>query len=356
MEYSTEQVRAWGQGVLHAVGLDPTAAAIVIDTLLFADARGVASHGMLRLPTYVQRMRSGGIKVDGRPRVVKRSGATAVVDGDDAAGQISAVLAVETAAQLADRYGVASVWVTHGNHFGAAGYYGNWLAQRGYAAMVTCTTDAVMCAPGGAQPIVGTNPLCLAVPPDASGRVPMLDMATSVVAWGKLVIAAQSGDPIPPGWALDRDGIPTTDPTVGLHGSLAPVGGPKGFGLAFLIDAISGAVSGASTGPRIGAIGGDPAVPQRLSQLFVALQVGRVDPDGGYEERIGQLLDDVWSSPPARGATGRPMFPGEPEFRHAEDQGNVLALSTGTVTELDALANVLEYVPLSSLIPSGHAA
>lgn len=311
MELSLAEMTAWGASVFAFAGLQPEHARIVSENLAYAESRGVSGHGFVRTQIYFDRIRAGGIRADPTMAFVHDHGAMRVLDADGAAGQASALLATETVIALATASGIGCVIVRGANHFGAAAHFSEAIADAGMLAIVACNTDRAMCAPFGGARVLGTNPVSIAVPVDRSIR-PVLDMATSEVSLGKLVVAAQKGEPIPLGWAVDAAGAPTESAADGLQGALLPSGGPKGFGLAFMVDMLA-ALGGAETSPGVAPLYGDPAQVQNLGQVFIAV---RSDSEGSavFGSRVDQLVDEVHASGP--GPAGHDaLFPGEPELR-----------------------------------------
>lgn len=344
-------VGRWASAVLRKAGLTGEDAQAVTASLLFAERRGIASHGLVRLRVYLQRVRAGGINRSAHIRTIRDHQAIAVLDADHAAGAAAALVAVERVAEKARRYGAGVVVVRNGNHFGAAGFYSSALAERGLIGMVACNTDAAMAPPGGGLPVLGTNPLSIGIPATPQGTRPLLDMATSEVAYGKLLVAQENGQAIPEGWAVDREGNPTTDPAAGLAGALLPAAGPKGFGLAFMLDLLS-TLGGAASSPQAGQLYGPPELPQRLGFFFLAIAPQLFEGEGPLAARVQALAAAVRSSRDSSHRLGAPMIPGEPEARHAERTPGTVVLSAGLVGELRALG-AESGVPLEEPRPAG---
>jgi len=208
------------------------------------------------------------------------------------------------------------VLARNANHFGAAGYYTDRMACEGFLGIAICNTDAVMCAPFGGRSVLGSNPVSIAVPAE-TGVGPQLDMATTEASYGRILIARDSGDRIPIGWAVNPEGAPTTDPGDALSGALLPSGGPKGFGLAFMVDCIV-AIAGAATSNDVSALYGDPSSPQRLGHGFIAIAVDPVQTATDYFKRISSLSEAVHESKTPN-SSRPPMIPGEPEQRRLSD-------------------------------------
>ncbi|MEI7779256.1 MAG: Ldh family oxidoreductase [Actinomycetes bacterium] len=300
----------WTASIFEAVGLDRQQASQVAANLEYAERRGFASHGYMRLGVYVERIKAGGIRCRPEIKVVTDFGAMAVVDSDSAAGAVSAIFCTDLAISKAAQHGVGVVIASSANHFGAAGYYTDRMTAAGLAGVVSCNTDAVMCAPFGGRPVLGTNPLSIAVP--VSERCgPQLDMATTEASYGKILLARDRNETLPIGWAVDEVGNATSDPAAALKGALLPAGGPKGFGLAFMLDCLI-AIGGAATSDHVGALYGDPTKPQELGHLFLAMRVDAVSSAEVYSNAVGDLVKAVRASGTPSGRT--PMAPGEPEL------------------------------------------
>jgi LDH2 family malate/lactate/ureidoglycolate dehydrogenase len=309
-------MESWSVRLLAATGLEMAAAERVAKTLVYAERRGFTSHGFIRLPTYVERIQSGGINRHAKITFVRDDPAYATVDADAAIGAHSATTCVDLAIDKAKTAGIAIVLSRNANHFGAAGYYTGRMAEAGFLGIAVCNTDAVMCAPFGGRAVLGTNPISIGAP-GSSGLGPQLDMATSEASHGKILVARDKGLSIPLGWGVDAEGAPTTDPNAVLAGALLPSGGPKGFGLAFMIDCLV-AIGGASTSHRVSALYGDPAAPQELGHAFIAIAVDRAQTKAEYKARIADLTQAVHTSY-LPNSSREPLVPGEPERQRLGD-------------------------------------
>ena len=332
---AVDSIRHWTSEVLLATGLAPDDARIVADSLVFADLRGVTTHGVLRLPTYVARIRAGGIDPAGRTRVVADLGALVVVDSANGPGAATAMRATSIVIERAREHGIGCVIARNANHFGASAYFTNQIADAGMLGIAACNTEPVMCAPFGGAPVLGTNPIALAVPLPRTNR-PQLDMATTTTSQGRLIIAARDGEDIPLGWAVDRRGRPTTLPQEGLEGALLPMGGPKGFGLAFAVDALL-ALAGANVSTGVAALHGDDSAPQRLGHLLIAIRADAAGTLEDYQGSIRGLAVAVHAS-----GTGldvpAPLVPGEPEVNRERDSGGLIDVSSHVRDDLAELA------------------
>ena len=333
---AADVMERWAAEVLQLTGLRPSDARWVATNLLFADRRGVRTHGLMRLPTYVERIRGGEIKCEANCRVETDLGALVILDADDAPGAASAVLATEIVVERARRHGVGCVIARNANHFGASAFYTNQIADADLIGIAICNTESVMCAPFGGRPVLGTNPLAVAIPLPEGVR-PQLDMATTTASHGKLIMAREAGHPIPLGWAVDSQGRPTQSAAEGLAGALLPSGGPKGFGIAFAIDSIL-AVSGANTSQDVGALHGDAHRPQKLGHAFVALRADVVGPIEHYRAKIAALVDAIHNSGVPDGELP-PLAPGEPEQTREREAGGRIQLSERLVRDLAQLGH-----------------
>ncbi len=334
-------VAEWARDLLSASGLDGAAVDAVVDTLVYAERRGFASHGFMRLGIYISRIQEGGINRSAQVSVVSDQPGLVIVDADAAAGAFSAIACVELALGRARESGAAVVIARNANHFGSAGFYTDLMASAGFFGVAVCNTDPWMCAPFGGRAVLGTNPISIAAP-EAGVVGPQLDMATSEGNYGKIAAARDHREQIPTGWAVDADGNPTDDPAMALAGALLPSGGPKGFSLAFMVDALL-AISGARTSDNAGPLYGDPADPQQLGHAFIAVAVDPIQTASEYSARITSLSKAVHESG-TPGSRRPPMVPGEPEKRRLE-LSSAWALDDTTLRAFEVLSQELN-VPI----------
>lgn len=330
-------LRAWGEAVLTQMGMSRACAQEVIGNLLFAELRGVRTHGFLRLAVYAKRIQAGGIDPHAKPRVETDAGAVCVVDCDDGPGACGGSYVARLAAERASLCGIAAVIGRNSNHFGAAGYYADLIADAGVVGIIASNGDPIMCAPGGGRPILGTHPLAIAIPASIEGVRPLLDMATSEASYGKLLIASRVGETIPPTWAVDAEGLPTTDADAALAGALLPAAGPKGFGLAFMIDLLVALGSGVPS-PQVGALYGADETPQRLGMVAIAIAPDVLLAEDDYAERVAALVAAVRASRQDGHALGTPLIPGEPENRRAAAADDIVPIDGELLPALLELA------------------
>lgn len=334
--------------IFVAAGIAPDAAAIVAEDLVAAELEGVSSHGVMLVPMYAERLRAGSVSRRTCGEIVSDRQAAVVVDAGNALGQLVARQAVELASERAARFGMASVAVRNAFHFGAAGRYARLLADRGCVGIVMCNTRPLMPPTGGAEAITGNNPLAIAVP-GTGPFAPEVDMALSAAAMGKIRNAAASGQQIPLGWATDKDGADTTDPDSAIAGMLLPAAGPKGFGLAFLIDLLCGGLSGGGIGSEVRPLFGSLDQPYNSSNLFIAINVAHFESLPRFAERAGNAAAAVSSVRRAPGVE-RVFAPGELAAVAREKSRGICTLPQATVSSLCKAANGLA-VDLSDVFP-----
>jgi len=311
-----DQLKATVVDLFAAHGLSPGAARTVASALVDADLRGVHSHGVNLVPIYLERLRNGSVSIEEHARVICENGATAVLDGRHSLGILTGDEAMAMAVAKAEDYGVGVVVVRHAFHFAGAFRYVKAAARAGCIGIAASNTRPLMPAPGGSRPVVGNNPLAIAVP-RGSGEPLVLDMALSQVAQGRIRIAAKAGREIPDSWGTDEEGRPTTDAQEALDGMLLPIGGYKGFGLAMMVDVLTGVLSGGEFGSTVRSVYNDVAAPNDCAHLFIALDVGAFIAVDDFIGRVGALADSVVRGPSINGAA-RLVLPGQLEEEHFE--------------------------------------
>ncbi|MDI6893826.1 MAG: Ldh family oxidoreductase [Bacillota bacterium] len=317
------ELEEFGRRVLAAVGLPEPHAGLASRAIVAADLRGVYSHGVSRLPAYVARIQRDLVSRRPSIRLVKKGGAVGLIDAGNALGHVAASLAMMIATGLAARHGAGVVGVRSSNHFGMAAYYAMMAAQRGFIGIALSNSAPAMAPLGGTVPMLGTNPMSVALPAGNHGMV-VLDMSTSVVARGKVRVAALAGRRIPLGWGLDRQGQPTDDPTQVLLGSLLPAAGAKGYALAVVIDLLSGVLTGSSYGSEVRE-STDLSGPAGVGHLCAALKVESFSRYDEFIERMEQYARSLKNCPRAPGIE-RIYLPGEieAETAAAQLQGGIL--------------------------------
>ena len=338
MKAGAEQLRKLCRDILGAQGVNGDDASIVGDVLIEADLCGHDSHGVVRIPQWVKGLKAGAINARCAPKVMRETPATALIDGDRGLGPVVAMAALECAAGKAREAGIGMVSVRRASHIGMLQYYTRHLAAQGLIGMAMTNTAPGVAPFGGIDPVLGTNPVSCAVP--APGAPIVLDMSTSVVARGKIVLARRRGEAIPEGWAIDSEGNPTTDPAAALAGALLPAGGAKGSGLAIIIDALTGALAGAEVARSVK---GTLVMDQEGSKgdFFLAIDPGAVGESDAFLGLTGKLADDVHACRPAPGMD-RVMLPGEPEDACRQRRlAEGIPIDKALLAELEGLAGAV---------------
>ena len=326
--------------VYRSAGMPDADAQLVADTLVQADLWGHQSHGVLRLPWYLGRLKAGVCTAVAAPKFAVDAGAVAVIDGGDAMGQVLTDYAMRDAIRRAKKHGIAAVAVRNSNHFGTALYYTLIAARSGCVAFLSTNASPAMAPWGGRKKTVGTNPWSWAAP--AGKYAPMvLDIANTGVARGKIYLAKQKGQAIPEGWALDAAGSPTTDPAAAIDGIILPMAGHKGYAIATMMDMLSGVLSGSSFG---GGIAGPYQTERRsgAGHLMVVLDIAAFQPLPEFEARMETMITELKAVPLAVGHD-EVFYPGEIEARNeARHRREGLMLPYDTVRDLKRVATECE--------------
>lgn len=304
--------------VFLKLGVPQEQADSMAENLVQADLEGVASHGVVRLPIYAERLRAGVINPRPHVRAVSETATTAVVDGDNGMGQWVGVRAMQMAIDKALSGCCAFVSVRNSNHYGAAGYYARMaVAHQMIGLSFTIGGINHMTPWGGAQAMLGNNPFAVAFPAGAERPV-VLDMACSVAARGKIIVASKDLSPIPGDWAVGPDGEATTDPIEALKGFMLPIGGPKGYALTLTIGLLSTMLSGAAFGTEVTDMYEDLEHPQNIGHLFGVLPIACFEEIETYQRRMDKAIHEIRSVARAKGVE-RIYLPGEREELLAEE-------------------------------------
>lgn len=333
---------------LQSVGVPDDAATVVADSLTQSDARGLASHGVVRLlPVYIQRLQGGSTRSRPDIRVTRPRDNIALIDGDTGLGQVVGHRSMEIALDLARKGGVGVVGARNSSHFGAASFFLQQAINADMVSFVMTNAPANMPPHGGRKPFFGTNPLAIGLPCGAEPAV-LLDMSTSIVAKGKIIIDHKNGqNEIPPGWAIDEAGRPTTSAEAAIRGAVLPMAGHKGSGLALVIDALCGVLAGAAFGPHIVHLYDQGDQAQNVGHFFMALDVESFMPIAAFKARMDQFVQEIRAQPRQPGVE-RIFVPGEIEHeRETESREIGIPLSEAGRQELDDLAEQLGIASLT---------
>ncbi len=303
-----ESMTRFAAQVLRALGVGEENATTLTAALVSADLQGIQTHGMNRLPMYAERIRRGLIDTETMGRVVRRHGSIESLDGENGIGQVLAARAMRDAVEIAREFGVGMVGVRRSNHFGVAGYYCEQAAAAGMLGFAFTNSPKGVPPWNGRTPYFGTNPIAAAFP--VSGRDPIvIDLSTSVTARGNIIMAAQGGEPIPPDWAIDHAGHPTTDAEAALQGAILPMAGPKGYALALLVEVLAGVLTGAAFGPHVRNMYTDWTAGSGIGHLFMAIDPGGFGPSEAFAGCMAAMAEEIEAVPPAPGTAG-PRLPG----------------------------------------------
>jgi ureidoglycolate dehydrogenase (NAD+) len=342
--YTAADLRAFCAHALERAGARPEDAAVIADGLIAADLRGVHSHGALRVGIYVDRLRAGSIHPGAELQIVRDSGAVVVADAQAGPGIAMAARAMDLAIARSRTHGIAAVSLRNANHCGMLAFFAMRAPPAGAVGVAASNGDSLVAPWGARAKFLGTNPLAVAVPAKEEPPV-VLDMATSVVAHGRIKGAADRGEAIPHDWAVDAAGQPTTDPVQALAGALLPFGGFKGSGISILIDLLAGLLPGGRSGPEIVPLYQRLGEPQGIGQLFMALHVAAFDSLETFTTRVDETVRRIRALPPAAGAL-RVILPGELEHLRAQDyQAHGIPLPSDAVAELARTASLLGLAP-----------
>lgn len=315
--FHADALSAYATAMFQSAGTSRDDAALIAGDLVKANLRGVDSHGVSRVPMYLDRMRRGLVNPRPEVRVTRVAGAVAHVDGDNGMGFIPSHIAMNTACDIAGEMGIGLVGVHRSTHFGMGACYALRAIERGFISLIFTNSSPAIAMWGGRTSFLGASPIAAGIP---GGKHPpyVMDMAMTVIARGKIRLAAMKGDPIPEGLALDVDGNPTTDAAKAFEGVCLPFGGVKGSVLATLMDLLSGVLTGANFGGDVKSLYFDHSEPQNVGHLFFAIRPDLFMSLTAFGARMDEFYTRIKALPRAAGVD-EIMLPGEPEQRR-EDQ------------------------------------
>ncbi|MBU3634365.1 Ldh family oxidoreductase [Polynucleobacter sp. es-GGE-1] len=275
----------------------PAADADTIANLMVqSDLVGADGHGIFRLPAYLKRIQAGGVNLKPNIHIEREQGATALINGDNALGHLVMDKAVQLAIEKVKQHSVCWIGSHYGNHSGAASVYVRKIAEQGYIGIYMAVGNANHMAPwGGIDLLLSTNPIAIAVPA-GDGPMVLLDIATTVAAYGKVKVAAQKGETIPDDWMIDRQGKPITDPKKSAEGSLLPIGGYKGYGLAVMIGLLAGALNNAAVGKGTIDFNAHHDLVTNTGQTIIAVDPSAFGDQEAFIGRVIALVEDLKNS------------------------------------------------------------
>lgn len=340
--FPAKRLEAFIGSVLSALGLPEQDAAVCAARITESDLRGVDTHGIFRLPQYCQRIRAGGITLRPRVRAVRENAVTALVDGDNAMGHVVMTYAAQLAIKKAAETGLAWVGTFNGNHAGCAGVYSTMPVAHDMIGLYMTVANGNHMPPwGGVERILGTNPISVAIPAGMEPPI-ALDIATTVVAQGKVKLAAQKGETMPIGWMIDRKGQPLTDPNKAAEGFLLPIGGYKGYGLNVVIGMLAGVLNGAAFGRNVVDFNKDFVTRNNSGHMMLAMRVDNFQPVETFKGEMDRVVREIRDSERMEGVE-RIWLPGEMEFYTTQDRlARGIPLGSALVAQLRQLAKELQ--------------
>ena len=338
-----EELRSLLIAIFTGCGMLEDDAALLAESLVVADLRGVHSHGVMRVPEYVKKLTVGGVDPHGRPSVARDSGACLVIDGGNAMGQVASHFAMQRALERAQEIGISAAAVRGSNHNGAMAFYAMQALSYDMIGLATTNALPTMAPWGGTERLLGINPLGIAIP--AAKEFPIVyDAAFSGSSHGKIRIYQQRGEPIPEGWALDAQGQPTTDPALAIEGLLMPIGGYKGTALAMIMGILSSMLSGAAYGIELGDMERGPD-PGRDGHFLLAMDIARFEDVDRFKARVDNAIRQIRAANPAPGVE-RVFAPGELEFLTEEQyRRDGIPLTVQILADLRSTAEILDIEP-----------
>jgi len=329
----------------QAVGISAPDSKSIAQLMVRADVQGSEGHGVFRLPQYIRRIKGGAVNIRPKIRVVREAAGMALVDGDNGMGHLVMRFATEKAIEKAQAAGVAWVGVKWSNHAGPASLYASMPAERDMIGLYLAVGNANhLPAWGGLDMLLSTNPIAVAVPAAEEPAI-VLDMATTVAAYGKVKTKAQRGETMPEGWMMDRQGRPLTDPRRANEGFLLPIGGYKGYGLALIFGLLAGTLNGAAMGKDVVDFNADDTTPTNTGHAIIAINVAAFQPVAEFKKNVDVLVRDLRGSQRLPGVD-RIRLPGEGSHAARADRlQNGIPLPAPLAASLRQLAVELKIAP-----------
>ncbi|MRG84922.1 Ldh family oxidoreductase [Salinibacillus xinjiangensis] len=351
ISFRAESLESFATAIFQKVGLTNKDAQLIARHLVLANLRGVDSHGLSKVDIYVKRFQE---KIVNRKPTIQRmreSPVSALIDADNGPGIVAATDGIKLAVEKAKETGVGIVGITHSNHCGMLADYVQYAVQHECIALATTNAPAVMAPWGGKGRFFGTNPIAYGIPTGKEKDI-IFDMATSTVAKGKIILAKLNGEKIPLGWAISKEGKPTSDPNEAIEGLILPMGGPKGYGLTFLVETLSALFTGAAYGPHISDLFTDFQNKQNVGHFFFVTRADLFQDINKFKERMDEMIQEM-KQIPLTDEVEQIFLPGEIELHTYEKRKHTgIPLSIPLIDELSSIANQLNISnPLESSKP-----
>lgn len=339
MKYSVKQLKQFVEQVMLKAGLSKEDSQVFSDSLISAEIRGVTSHGLTRLSTYAQRVKKGLVANNSEIKILADGGASLRIDGQNGMGACVGVKTMQLCVERAKQYGTAFATVCGGNHFGCASYFTMIAAKNDMIGFAVANGPSAIPPTGSNQPLLGTNPVSIAIP--AKTMQPLvLDFATSAVARGKVALAKKKGEKVPEGWGLDAYGHPTTDPSKILEGgSMLPMAGAKGYGIALIVEIFASCLSGALNGQTMGSFYDFNKV-QNSGFAFGAIDISKLTDVEDFKNSVDALFSDMKNASRID-KNNEIMIPGEIEYLKS-----VSAINDGVELSLAVEKDLIETATL----------
>jgi LDH2 family malate/lactate/ureidoglycolate dehydrogenase len=332
-----DSLRTFVRQVFDDAGCAPAVARDMAECMVQTNLWGIDSHGVIRVPEYHARFRSGAMNANPVITSLRESGGIEILDADNGPGYSAGRAAMSRAIDKAAAGHLSMVGVINSNHCGATALYTRMAADRGLIGVAMTNVAPNMAMPGISTPVTGNNPLAVAVP--TFGDFPFsLDISLSAVAGGKLLLAARKGEPIPEGWAVDASGQPTTDPKAGFDGYLLPMGGHKGFGLSLLVDILCGVLTGGSFQNQVKSMYRYPDDPSKTAHLMMVIDPLALMGREAFRDRMAEFVGNLRALPAGEGT--EMLLPGEIEYRTEQKRlAQGIPLPAAVATELKRIGN-----------------
>ena len=325
--------------IFERCGMSQADTTLLADSLVDADLCGTHSHGVLRVPEYVEKLTTEGVNPTAKPEVIREGPSFVIMDGRNSMGQIGTALAMQKVIGKAAQTGIAAGAIRGSNHCGAMAYFARMALPHDMIGIATTNAIPIMAPWGGAERVLGINPLAISVPAGEMSPI-VYDAAFSGASHGKIRIYAQKGMRIPEGWVLDREGQPTTDPNVAIDGLLAPIGGFKGAGLSMIMGILSSMLSGASYGTELGSIEKGP-IPGEDGHFVAAIHVPSFEDVERFKSRVDAAIQQIHNCRLAPGFD-QVYAPGELEaIRRVEYRAEGIPLNRVTLADVRETAERL---------------
>lgn len=312
INFSIQHLKDFMTKAFTATGVSSDDAEIVADNLIEAELKGIESHGLSRFPVYLKRLRSGLVNPKPSLKITQVLPGILSVDGDNGLGSVVAVRALEKGMEIAEKIGICAIGIKKSNHFGISTYYCEKAADQGFVSIIFTNSPPATPPWGGREPYFGTNPMAFGMPRSQKPHI-IVDLATSVVARGKIIKAAERKEIIPEGWALDKEGYPTTDAKAALEGVLLPIAGPKGYALSLAVEHLAGVFTGAGYGREVAWQYGSSEEPANVGHFLILVKGDAFLSETEYYERVEKFITEIKENALAPGFS-EVKLPGEREW------------------------------------------